>query len=268
LYSVSSVFNGYRGNEIFVSGNGCVLGDLRLKLHRIFNLSLDRPRLRPSQSLFSLKDSRFLRNPHEKITNYKPVGHVSLVKGSYDYHHYMQEGFDDCGWGCAYRSLQTIWSWFNYQGFTEKPVPTHQIIQQSLVDCGDKSSSFVGSRHWIGSTELGFCLNNMLGIESRIITTNSGSEVADNVRQLAVHFETAGTPVMIGGGQLAHTILGVDFNPDTGDCAFLVLDPHYTGEDLIQPVLSKGWCGWKTPGFWKPEYFYNLLLPTPPSNII
>lgn len=72
----------------------------------------------------------------------------------------------------------------------------------------------------------------------------------------------------LGGGQLAHTILGVDFNPDTGDCAFLVLDPHYTGEDLIQPVLSKGWCGWKTPGFWKPEYFYNLLLPTPPSNII
>lgn len=38
-----------------------------------------------------------------------------------------------------------------------------------------------------------------------------------------------GTPVMIGGGVLAYTLLGVAFNDSTGDCAFLILDPHYTG---------------------------------------
>jgi hypothetical protein len=55
---------------------------------------------------------------------------MSVVKGDYDYHHYMQDGFDDNGWGCAYRSLQTIWSWFRLQGYTDKPVPTHREIQQ------------------------------------------------------------------------------------------------------------------------------------------
>lgn len=69
---------------------------------------------------------------------------------------------------------------------------------QSLYECGDKDAKFVGSRQWIGSMELGFCLDNMLGIQSRIINTNSGAEVAENVRQLALHFDNSGTPVMIG----------------------------------------------------------------------
>lgn len=37
---------------------------------------------------------------------------ISLVNGLYAYHHYMQNEFDDSGWGCAYRSLQTIVSWY------------------------------------------------------------------------------------------------------------------------------------------------------------
>ncbi len=42
------------------------------------------------------------------------VGELHLVKGTYSYHHYLQDGFNDDGWGCAYRSLQTIISWFRY----------------------------------------------------------------------------------------------------------------------------------------------------------
>jgi hypothetical protein len=34
---------------------------------------------------------------------------------------------------------------------------------------------------------------------------------------------------MIGGGVLAYTLLGVAINEVTGDAAFLILDPHYTG---------------------------------------
>ena len=33
-------------------------------------------------------------------------------------------------WGCAYRSLQTLWSWYLHQGYTTKPVPNHRVIQQ------------------------------------------------------------------------------------------------------------------------------------------
>lgn len=55
---------------------------------------------------------------------------VYLVQGIYSYHHYMQDRMDDKSWGCAYRSLQTICSWFWQQGYVERPVPTHKDIQQ------------------------------------------------------------------------------------------------------------------------------------------
>ena len=42
-----------------------------------------------------------------------------------------------------------------------------------------------------------------------------------------------GTPVMIGGGQLAFTLLGIDFNERSGEVRFLIMDPHYTGTDDI-----------------------------------
>lgn len=36
-------------------------------------------------------------------------------------------------------------------------------------------------------------------------------------------------PVLNAGGVLAYTLLGVRFNEATGEAAFLILDPHYTG---------------------------------------
>jgi len=38
---------------------------------------------------------------------------------------------------------------------------------------------------------------------------------------------------------LAHTILGVCYNNQTGDIKFLILDPHYTGEDELATILKK-----------------------------
>lgn len=55
-----------------------------------------------------------------------------------------------------------------------------------------------------------------------------------------MHFETHGTPVMMGGGNLAFTILGIDWNENTGEVKFLILDPHYTGaEDLRQVTVER-----------------------------
>ncbi len=61
----------------------------------------------------------------------------------------------------------------------------------------------------------------------------------EHVRELINHFNREGTPIMIGGGVLAHTILGVDFNESTGDSMLLVLDPHYTGVDDIKTIQDK-----------------------------
>ncbi len=54
---------------------------------------------------------------------------------------------------------------------------------------------------------------------------------------------------MIGGGVLAYTLLGVDFNDRTGDCAFLILDPHYTGPEDLKRIHA-GVCWGPCEGGW------------------
>lgn len=61
----------------------------------------------------------------------------------------------------------------------------------------------------------------------------------ERVREIINHFKKEGTPIMIGGGVLAHTILGVDFNESSGDSMLLVLDPHFTGVDDIKTIQDK-----------------------------
>jgi hypothetical protein len=41
---------------------------------------------------------------------------------------------------------------------------------------------------------------------------------------------------MMGGGVLAYTLLGIEFNAKTGEAAFLILDPHYTGTDDLRRI--------------------------------
>ncbi|XP_064917266.1 ufm1-specific protease 2 isoform X6 [Columba livia] len=137
----------------------------------------------------------------------------------------------------------------------------------ALVDAGDKPAAFVGSRQWIGSIEVQLVLNQLFGITSKILFVSQGSELALQGRELANHFKTEGTPVMIGGGVLAHTILGVAWNEMTGHIKYLILDPHYTGGEDLHVVLEKGWCGWKGPEFWNKDAYYNLCLPQRPKTI-
>ncbi|KAG7485398.1 hypothetical protein JOB18_009685 [Solea senegalensis] len=243
----------------------------RKELHQQYELPVDKSYFRRANAYhFPGEPYRdgYLRNPHLALTH--PIlddGKVYLVQGIYSYHHYMQDRMDDNGWGCAYRSLQTICSWFQQQGYVEHPVPTHKEIQQALVDVGDKQSSFVGSRQWIGSIEVQAVLNQLLSVTSKIMFVNQGSELASKGRELANHFLTEGTPVMIGGGVLAHTILGVSWSETSGQIRFLILDPHYTGAEDLQVITDKGWCGWKGPDFWDQTAYYNLCLPQRPKVI-
>ncbi|XP_063823370.1 ufm1-specific protease 2 [Ostrinia nubilalis] len=233
----------------------------REALHEQLALPTNRPIFRRGNAYFDKSGGRLV-NPHEAIPpTVKPDVTVALVRGRYTYHHYMQDNFNDDGWGCAYRSMQTIFSWFRYQGYTTVEVPTHKEIQQCLVKIGDKPSSFIGSKQWIGSTEVMFCLETLLGVTSRIIFANTGSELQSYAPELVHHFQTHGSPIMIGGGVLAHTILGVEYNSLTNETRYLILDPHYTGSEDLAVVVSKGWCGWKNSDFWNKVAHYNLCLP-------
>ncbi|PSN53636.1 putative Ufm1-specific protease 2 [Blattella germanica] len=242
----------------------------RRLLHRLLALPQDRPFFRRGCAHLFAEDippNSPLINVHEGLSSTVKDGEVSLVQGTYSYHHYRQDRMDDSGWGCAYRSLQTIVSWFRWQGYTDHAVPSHREIQQCLVNIGDKPSSFVGSCQWIGSTEVSFCLESMLGLPSRIISVSSGEELGYKGGELAHHFKHVGTPIMIGGGVYAHTILGVDFNKNSGELKFLILDPHYTGTEDLGIIQSKGWCGWKGVDFWNKTAYYNLCLPQRPRCV-
>ncbi|KAL6542002.1 hypothetical protein OROGR_011488 [Orobanche gracilis] len=260
--------------------------EVRRTLHLRLGLPFDRPLLRIANAinLSSIKDntrdkshsksSSLLKDVHHGIpSSGVSGGHISLIQGSYEYYHYLQDGYDDSGWGCAYRSLQTIISWFRQQHYTSIDVPSHREIQQALVEIGDKDPSFIGSCEWIGAIELSFVLDKLLGVSCKVINVRSGNELPEKCRELALHFETQGTPVMIGGGVLAYTLLGVDYNGASGDCAFLILDPHYTGNDDLKKIVNGGWCGWKKAvdnkgkHFFLHNKFYNLLLPQRPNMV-
>ncbi|KRZ55788.1 Ufm1-specific protease 2 [Trichinella nativa] len=239
----------------------------RNDLHAMWNLSTFRSVFRRmNRFVFSDDPQSRLRNVHEALTPPGNESNMATVYGLYEYYHYMQDGFDDRGWGCAYRSLQTIWSWFILNGYTEKPVPNHRQIQQALADIGDKPKSFVGTKQWIGSMELSYCIDHLLGITCRTLSLNSREELTDWAEELRRHFHSAGTPVMIGGGNLAHTILGVSIDEETGEAKYLVLDPHYAGAEDLKSITQKGWCGWKTVDFWSSGSFHNLLLPLLPDQ--
>ncbi|KAG5313969.1 UFSP2 protease, partial [Acromyrmex insinuator] len=239
--------------------------EYRKALHKALALDLTRPHFRRGNAVkFDTQANEVLINPHQALLNKGITGKFSIVDGLYSYHHYMQDNFDDNGWGCAYRSLQTIISWYRLQGYSEVPIPSHRKIQQCLIDIGDKSFDFLDSKQWIGSTEVSFVLQTFLNIDVKILCASSGEEMLTLISQLANHFDTQGTPIMIGGGVLAHTILGVSYDEHSGEGKFLILDPHYTGGEHLPTIINKGWCGWKTKDFWKKDAFYNMCLPQRP----
>lgn len=278
------------------------LENVRSNLHKTYLIPMNQPQFRYSQRIkdLSLKNSDeeagYLCNVHAGIIDNSGIkgGARAVIKGTYTYHHYMQSRANDNGWGCAYRSLQTIISWFKHQGYIYSPdvklrepksndkndktselrrrlhlesrVPTHEEIQTVLVDVGDKESTFIGSQKWIGSQEVCYVLNHLYDLDSKFISVSTGSELVYKIRELNQHFALQSTPVMIGGGVLAHTMIGVDFNEKNGDVSYLILDPHYTGNEELSTITKKGWCGWKKSSFWDKNAFYNLCLPQKPNE--
>ncbi|XP_007891018.1 ufm1-specific protease 2 [Callorhinchus milii] len=247
-------------------------GDLesyRKTLHRELDLPDDRPFLRrvmayrfpheTSKDVYLPKMHQFLIHPATEDAK------VYLVQGSYNFYHYLQDNIEDADWGCAYRSLQTIVSWYRAQGYTTKPVPTHEEIQEALVAAGDKTSDIIGSSEWIGCFEIQQVLDS-LGFTAKIINVRTGAEFPSIGRELANHFTVEGSPITVAGDRLANTILGVIWNENTGDLKFLVMDPHYMGDDEWNAAIERG-IDWKGIDFWNPMESFNLCLPQRPSGV-
>ncbi|CAJ1992766.1 UFMP / Peptidase family C78 / ubiquitin modifier-specific peptidase 1 [Leishmania donovani] len=200
-----------------------------------------------------------------------PGAETLLVSGAYDYYHYRVDGFRDDGWGCAYRSLQTVLSWFQHAGLLRAAIPSIRRIQEILYQVDpDKASkrAFVGSRDWIGSFEIMLVLQQYFpGLECTIKRLERGQDLdTDSSVQLLLieHFRSPlAAPVMIGGSSYAHTILGVHMNVHTMEAQYLILDPHYSAYPTqIKTAVRKGYVGWKEASkFFEAGCWYNLCIP-------
>jgi len=63
-------------------------------------------------------------------------------------------------------------------------------LNACLLSAGDKPSSFVGSKQWIGAIELGYILDTLLGVSSKVITVSSGGDMPSKAREISHHFDT------------------------------------------------------------------------------
>ena len=204
-----------------------------------------------------------LVNVHEGVLENHGVkgGKVVLQRGFYEYCHYMQDKCNDEGWGCAYRSLQTICSWLRLQGVTTRSVPTHAQIREALEEVGEH----VEEKQWIGAVEISMVLHHWFGMDSRIVSVASGVDIGSKTEEICRHFEKEGTPIMIGGGVLAWTLLGICTN-DKNETKYLILDPHYTGDEDLKTIQKKGWIAWQPASVFRKDSFYNLCCPLLPRK--
>ncbi len=62
----------------------------------------------------------------------------------------------------------------------------------SFTLCRAFPTFLLACRQWIGAIELGFVLDELLGVSHRVLRANSGDEVPSLARQIAHHFDTQG----------------------------------------------------------------------------
>ncbi|XP_043285214.1 ufm1-specific protease 1 [Venturia canescens] len=204
---------------------------------------------------------RLLRNVHVGLPSPEP-GETVLVRGDYEYWHYNCDGFKDQGWGCGYRTLQTISSWLKFNKKNSSDVPSLREIQKILVDIEDKESSFAGSRMWIGSFEVCLVLDERYEVQSKIIHVSSGKDLSSHVPSLKLHFEKFGSPVMMGGDKDCSSKGLVGIHVGDENTYLLVVDPHFVGRAKSREQLQQNnWTKWQNLKDFIDSSFYNICLP-------
>lgn len=207
---------------------------------------------------------------HESVPAPASSVRRAVVTGDYQYCHYLYDGQDDRGWGCGYRTLQTIISWLlnnnNSHAQTDLGIPSLRRIQDILVEMGDKPANFAGSKEWIGSVEVGLVIDQLFDVPCKILHSRSGHDLDSLFEEVFLHFQQKRSPVMMGG-DLDASSKGIFGACQTNSSKyFLVLDPHFVSSKNIEvfkneDLVEQGWAKWVQLQDFSSSSFYNLCLP-------
>ncbi|XP_051018088.1 inactive Ufm1-specific protease 1 [Acomys russatus] len=218
-------------------------------------------RFRPASVTASLNALDLLKDVHLGLAlPCQDPARLALLSGHYLYYHYGCDGLDDRGWGCGYRTLQTLCSW---PGGQSSGVPGLTAVQGALEDMGDKPPGFRNSRSWIGCVEASLCLEHFGGPQGRLYHVPRGAGLQGELERLYSHFTEGGGPVMVGGDADAQSKALLGFCEGPGmETYVLVLDPHCWGTPKDRSELqAAGWVGWrKVNTVFDSSSFYNLCL--------
>ncbi|XP_045126809.1 ufm1-specific protease 1-like [Portunus trituberculatus] len=213
--------------------------------------------------------ARLQSNVHLGLATPEDAEETVTVRGDYLYYHYGCDGFDDRGWGCGYRTLMTLCSWVRGQREGQQggapsplPVPSNTRIQELLVEMGDKETSFIGSRQWIGSVEVSYILDSLYDVPCKILHMGQGKDIKAQLGALQEHFRVKGAPVMMGGETDVSSkgVMGVCRG--ASESYLLVVDPHFWGEVReVEALQGSGWVKWQPLSDFHQSTFYNMCLP-------
>lgn len=213
-----------------------------------------------------------LENFHLKLKSWENLSNINSIKGKCFYFYYCCDGYNDIGFGCGYRTTQTICSWIKNQNIltnqkfdTSLPINTEPSIleiQKILVDCGDKPSNFIGSKEWIGCFEASIIIDHLYNEPCKIVHCNAGN-LEKQFPEIESHFKNFSSPVMMGGNldNASKAIIGVSCDYNNSKYNFLIADPHCTNKIDELNFINQDWITWRSIDSFEERSFYNFCLP-------
>ncbi|VDL98422.1 unnamed protein product [Schistocephalus solidus] len=163
---------------------------------------------------------------------------TATFQGLLEYFHYGNQGINDQGWGCGYRTLQTLLSWFLLNISTSFEMPNLLDIQKILVNIGDKPPTFYQSTEWIGSVEASMVISTLTKVDCRIVNVPYGKFDNDHIQQIRSHFLSHGSPIMLGKGALSVTVSVLGGSTDSSSKCILAVKDEAQGDPALLILVS------------------------------
>lgn len=236
-----------------------------------------------------------LENVHLYVKPPSESGKTYLTQGNFSYFHYKCDNYDDVGWGCGYRTLQTMCSWIrnllesnklsslassestlihaisssstspssSVSSSSLRPIlPSILEIQTTLINLSDKPDSFFGSREWIGTLEAFYVVDALYDVPCKVLHIPHNEDIKKYANIVKKYFEDYGGFIMMGGDvdSASKGIAGIHISGN--QAYFLVIDPHFVGKlKSPQELIETNFVRWQHSSQFVDSSFYNLCLP-------